>query len=287
MVIPLWQRPETTFDEMRAQLPLRDERGRRWRGGTAKFFIDGVIESGTAWLVEPDTEGQCTEPFWPDPSKYVAAVELFAKAGFQCVTHAVGDMAVRCALDAYEAAGAAEDIHHRVEHIEVLQDKDLPRFAALDVVASMQPLHMSMQEPDGSDEWGRRVGPKRRKLAFRTRDLIASGANLALGSDWMVAPFDPRIGMSFCQLRRDPGSPERGAVEPRQALTGEEVLAGYTINAARAVSEEHLNGQIKEGYRADLSAFAADIVTIDPDERLELPTRLTVVDGEVVYRGEG
>jgi predicted amidohydrolase YtcJ len=286
MIVPLWQQPEVTFDEMRSQLPLRDERGRRWRGGVAKFFIDGVVESGTAWLIEPDTNGQCTDPFWPDPEKYVKAVDLFARAGFQCVTHAVGDMAVRYALDAYEASGAAEGIRHRVEHIEVLQDADLPRFAELGVVASMQPLHMSMQEPDGCDEWGRRVGPERRKLAFRTRDLLASGAILALGSDWMVAPFDPRIGMSFSQLRRDPGDPRRGAIEPRQALTGEEALAGYTVNAARAVSEEHLSGTIKEGHRADLSAFAADIATIDPDERLSLPTRLTVVDGEVVYRAD-
>ena len=80
--------------------------GALWRGGVAKFFIDGVIESGTAWLIEPDTKGMGTEPFWPDPARYQEAVRIFAEAGFQCATHAVGDMAVRCALDAYERAGA-------------------------------------------------------------------------------------------------------------------------------------------------------------------------------------
>ncbi|MER3437969.1 MAG: amidohydrolase [Chloroflexota bacterium] len=130
MVVPLWQKPEMTIEEMRAQLPLRNERGRLWRGGVAKFFIDGVTETGTAWLYEPDTLGEGTKPFWPDPDYYAQAVKLFAEAGFQCATHAVGDCAVRCALDAYRAAGAAPGVRHRIEHIEQLVDEDLPRFAA-------------------------------------------------------------------------------------------------------------------------------------------------------------
>jgi len=284
MHTPLTQEPNASWDDMRAQLALRDVSGRRWQGGSAKFFIDGTIEGGTAWLVEPDVDGACTEPFWPDPAKYTAAIDLFAKAGFQCITHAVGDRAVRCALDAYEAAGKATGgASHRVEHIEVLQDVDLPRFTQLGVVASMQPLHMAMFDADGNDEWSRRVGPARRRLAFRTRDLLASGATLALGSDWLVAPYDPRLGMAWVRLRRTPGQPETRPIEPRQTLTGLETLAGYTTSAARTVAESHLAGMIKAGYRGDLSAFAADIVETDPDELLHVPTRLTVVDGEVVY----
>lgn len=289
MHMPLWQQPETTFAEMEAQLPLRDAKGRRWRGGAAKFFIDGVIESGTAWLVEPDTKGQGVLPFWPDPEKYRAAVALFAAAGFQCVTHAVGDMAVRTALDAYEAtrkAGSAPGILHRVEHIELVQDGDVPRFAELGVVASMQPLHMSNFAADGSDEWGLRVGPERRRLAFRTRDLLNAGAVLALGSDWMVAPYDPRIGFAWAQLRRTPGCPELGRIEPRQALTGLETLAGYTTEAARTIGEEAFSGRIREGFRGDLSAFAVDIAECPPDGLHDVPTLLTVVDGEVVFRAE-
>jgi predicted amidohydrolase YtcJ len=137
VVVPLWQKPDTSFAEMRDQLPCRDERGRLWRCGAAKFFIDGIIETGTAWLVEPDAKGQGTKPFWPVPERYAEAVALFAKAGFQCITHAVGDRGVRAALDAYEAAGAAPGIHHRIEHIELVQDDDITRFAQLGVVASM------------------------------------------------------------------------------------------------------------------------------------------------------
>jgi predicted amidohydrolase YtcJ len=286
MRIPLWAEPEMTLDEMRAWLPYRNERGRRWTGGTAKFFIDGTIEGGTAWLIEPDTEGASHTPYWPDPAHYTAAVDCFAKGGFQCVTHAVGDMAVRHALDAYEAAGPVPGAMHRVEHIEVLQDEDLPRFAKLGVAASMQPLHMAMFDAAGNDEWSRRVGPERRKLAFRTRDLIGSGATLALGSDWGVAPYDPRLGMAWCRLRRTPGCPEKGAIEPRQALTGLQTLAGYTTEAAKVVGDESVAGKIKEGYRADLSAFAADLVDTPPDDLLHVPTRLTVVDGEVMFQAE-
>lgn len=288
LIVPLHQPPETTLDEMRAQLHLRDVAGRRWRGGVAKFFMDGVAETGTAWLLAPDSKGEGTLPFWPDPAHYDAAVEIFAKAGFQCVTHAVGDGAVRHALDAYEAAGRTDEKRglHRVEHIELLDDADLPRFAALGVGASMQPLHMVGFHADGSDEWSTRVGPERRRRAFRTRDLVESGATLSLGSDWMVAPYDPRIGMGFARLRREPGQPDRAPIEPRQALTAEETLAGYTTSAAAIVGESHLSGMIRAGYRADLSGFAEDIVAIDPDALLDVPTRLTIVDGEVVYQAE-
>jgi predicted amidohydrolase YtcJ len=284
MVVPLWQHPEFSFDQMRAQLCHRDERGELWRGGVAKFFIDGVIESGTGWLIEPDTKGMGTEPFWPDPAKYQEAVRIFAGAGFQCATHACGDMAVRCALDAYEQAGAAEGVRHRIEHIEVLSDADLPRFAQLGVTASMQPLHMNAFEPDGSDEWSVRVGPERRKQAWRTRELLNSGATLALGSDWMVAPYDPRIGMAWARARRPAGMPGRGLINGEQALSGDEALEGYATGSAKAVSEEHLSGKIKVGYRGDLTAFAADPADTDPDELIDLPVLLTVVNGKVVHR---
>ncbi|CAN5741534.1 amidohydrolase [soil metagenome] len=284
MITPLWQKPDTPFDFMQEQLALRTECGRRWRGGTAKFFIDGVIESGTAWLVEPDSKGEGMLPFWPDPDCYHEAVNLFAGEGFQCITHAVGDMAVRFALDAYEAANAAPGIHHRIEHIEQLTDQDLPRFAELGVVASMQPLHMHAFEPDLSDEWSNRVGSSRMARTFRTGDLKRSGAIVALGSDWMVAPFDPRLGMAWARLRRRPGQPERPPIGPEQCLSAMDTLHGYTVEAARAVAEEHFSGRIAPGFRADLTAFAEDPVDTAADDLIDLPVRMTVVDGEIVYR---
>ena len=283
LVVPLWQKPEMSFEEMERQLELRDAGGRLWRGGVAKFFIDGVIDSGTAWLYEPDTHGMGTEPFWPEPKRYADAVRLFAGAGFQCVTHAVGDRAVRAALDAYRAA-ARGPAPHRVEHIETLQPHDLPRFAAEGVAASMQPLHMQWRTPDGCDSWTSRLGPARAARAFPTRDLLESGTLLVLGSDWPVADCDPRVGMAWARLRRRPGDRAAPAFEPRQRLTGEEVLYGYTTAAAQLVGESHRGGRIAPGMRADLTGFGADPVTCDPEELPALPIALTVVDGRVVHR---
>jgi len=155
--------------------------GRRWRAGVAKFFIDGVIDSGTGWLVAPDSEGAGRDSFWPDVDRYRRAVAFFAGHGFQCITHATGDMGVRCALDTYETVGAAPGVRHRIEHIETLQPSDLPRFASLGVVASMQAQHMMWLSPDRSDNWSRRLGDDRCNRAFLTRALLDSGAVACAG----------------------------------------------------------------------------------------------------------
>jgi predicted amidohydrolase YtcJ len=282
VVVPLWQQPDTTPAEMRDQLSFRDDRGRLWRCGAAKFFIDGVIETGTAWLVEPDSKGDGVHPFWPEPERYAEAVALFARAGFQCITHAVGDRGVQAALDAYETAGHAGGVHHRIEHIELVQERDVPRFGELGVVASMQPLHMAAARADGSDEWATRVGPERTVAAFRAQTLRSSGAILALGSDWMVAPFDPRLGMAWARLRRTPGHLEMPPRAGDQALTALQTLEGYTTGAASAISEDDVSGRIKPGYRADLTGFAVDPVETDADDLLGLPVVMTIVDGCIV-----
>ena len=286
LVASLWCKPTMGDDELAGLRALRSERGQLWRGGVSKFFIDGVIETGTAWLEEPDARGDGGEPFWPDPARYARVVRDFAAAGFQCVTHAIGDRAVRCALDAYAAAGAAPGVRHRVEHAETLPDEQLRRFAAEGVVCSMQPLHMQWRHGDGSDEWTRRLGGERAARAWRARDVLASGAMLALGSDWPVAHFDPREGMAWARLRRRPGDRDAPVFEPEQVLDGGAALAGYTSGAALAVGEEAHAGRIAVGMRADVTGFAADPVTVGADELLELPVTLTVVGGRVVHRTE-
>lgn len=282
-IVPFWIKPETSFEEMEALLPLRDERGRLWRAGVAKFFVDGVIDTGTGWLCEPDTLGDGTEPFWPDPERYARAVALFARAGFQCATHATGDRGARAALDAYRDAGAAPGIVHRVEHIETLQDEDVPRFHAEGVAASMQPLHMQWRRADDGDSWAARLGPERAARAWRTRDLRAAGALIPLGSDWPVAQYDPRIGMAWARLRRTPGDPDAHVFEPEQALDGVEAVVGYTLAAARVSGEVEHSGRVAVGHRADLTGFAADPADCPADELPELPVELTVVGGEAVY----
>jgi predicted amidohydrolase YtcJ len=279
IVTPLHVEVDTPWEELERWTLLRDERGERWRGGVAKFFIDGVVEPGTAWLEEADTSGRGLQSLWPDPERFARAVALFARAGFQCATHAIGDRAVRCTLDAYREAGAAPGIRHRVEHIETLGDEQLARFAAEDVIASMQAIHLQWMRADGSDPWSRALGTGRAARGFRCADLLASGALLALGSDWPVAHFDPRAGMAWARLRRPPGAPDRDPIGPGQALTAEQALRGYTVDAWRAVGEEAHAGRVAVGQRADLTAFAADPVDCPADDLPDLPVLLTTVGG--------
>ncbi len=152
--MPMHQAPSITDAEVEERLPLAGERGRLWRAGTAKFFLDGVLDSGTAWLVDPGPGGANAHPFWPDVGRYAELVRRFTDAGFSAITHAVGDGAVRGALDAYAAAGPPRRGMHRVEHIETLLDEDLPRFAAQRVAASVQPLHMEgLDDPATPSAW--------------------------------------------------------------------------------------------------------------------------------------
>jgi len=283
-VLPLLMAPDVTDDEVAALLEHAGRRGRRWRAGVAKFFIDGVIDSGTGWLFEPGPDGEGTEPYWPDPARYAAVVARCARAGLQCATHAIGDRAVAAALDAYRDAGARGTVPHRVEHIETLRDAELGRFAAEGVAASMQPLHaMGLDEP-GPFNWRDRLQPAQVEAGFRWADLVRSGAILALGSDWPVVSADPRPGLAWARLRRAPGHPDRTPFLPDQVLTGEEALAGYTSEVARIVGEEHVSGRITPGFRADLTGLGADPATCSADDLPHVPVLLTVVDGTAVFR---
>lgn len=281
--MPFWLKPESERGLWEEFAAARNERGRRWRAGVAKFFIDGVIDSGTAWLFEPDSEGDGTEPFWPDPSLYREAVAFMAGRGFQCVTHACGDRAVHEALEAYRLAGRGPGVNHRVEHIETIQPEDLPRFAAEGVVASMQAQHMEELQPDRSDNWSRRLGDDRCDRAFLTRDLLESGAQLTLGSDWPVARFDPREGMAAARLRRPAGATGRAAYDD-QAISALEALRGYTTGPALTAGEGEQSGSLTPGKRADITVLEVDPVECDADDLPQDPVLMTLVDGEIVYR---
>jgi predicted amidohydrolase YtcJ len=284
ILVPFTIEPDTPEEIWEASAAAGGERGRRWRAGVAKFFIDGVIDSGTGWLVDPDSEGDGRAAFWPDVDRYRRAVRFFTERGFQCVTHATGDRGVREALDTYAAAGSAPGVRHRIEHIETLQPSDLPRFAAEGVVASMQAQHMMWLHPDRTDNWSVRLGDDRCDRAFLIRSLRESGATIALGSDWPVARFDPREGMAAARLRRPPGHPEREAYDD-QALDGLAALEGYTIGAALTGGDGERLGRLIPGYGADVTVMADDPVDVSGDELVSLPVLLTVVDGEVVFNG--
>lgn len=274
---PFWITPETSDEQLEHLLTLRDVRGRLWRGGVVKFFADGVIDAGTAWLEAPDTHGESLTPFWPDPERMATVMKRFADAGFQLATHTIGDAAARFTLGAYLRAGAAPGVRHRLEHLEAIPDDLVHSIPRAGVVASMQPVHVNAIRADGTGVWNERLGPERAARAFRMRDLLDAGAVVALGSDWPVADADPRRGLAAAQLRE---------VVPAQRLTAEEALAGYTTAPALVAGDEG-TGRIREGMRADLTGLVYDPVDLPAADLPRNPVWLTVVGGRVVHRLRG
>lgn len=273
---------ETTLHE---HLAMRDRRGARWRGGLVKLYADGVVETGSSWLYQPDTSGGGQAPFWNDPAAFRETVRRYHNAGFQIATHAIGDHAIGATIEAYRAAGppTVSAPSHRIEHLECMADRDLSRMAAAGIAASLQPLHMQWRRADGSDDWSTRLGPERARKAWRVRDLIRAGVLVALGSDWPVAQFDPRIGMAWARLRRTPGIPDAHVFEPDQVLTPFEALLGYTRWAAKAQGDPD-TGIIRVGARADLSIWDENPLRVDADQIPHLPIHATVMDGRTTFR---
>ncbi|MFI8516659.1 amidohydrolase [Streptomyces sp. NPDC085481] len=271
-----WCMPGAGTEELEELVRLQARAGRLWRVGGVKFFMDGTVEGGTAWLEHADCHGQGTDAFWPDPAAYSAAVRRLHRAGVGTATHAIGDAAVRHVLDTVESLGESGP-RHRIEHIETVPDDQLGRFAALGVVASMQPPHTAYTRADHTDEWSRRLGEERAGRAWRCRDLRDAGAYLALGSDWPIAPYDARQVLATARA-------PRGAASARHGLTGLMALEGMTTHAALAAGEERLAGRIAAGYRADLTAFALDPVTSPADETGQAPIRLAVAGGRITFR---
>ncbi|MFE3094836.1 amidohydrolase [Streptomyces sp. NPDC059248] len=273
-----WCMPGAGEDELERLVAVQRERGRDWRVGGVKFFMDGTVEGGTAWLEHADCHGRGTDSFWPDPAAYSAAVHRLHRAGVGTATHAIGDAAVRHVLDTVEALGprGTGAPVHRIEHIETVPDDQIGRFARLGVVASMQPPHTVYTRADHSDEWSKRLGTDRADRAWRCRDLRDAGAVLALGSDWPIAPYDAR-GVLATALA------PRGAAAGH-GLTGLMALEGCTSHAALAAGESAIAGRIAVGYRADLTALGVDPVTATADEVADAPVPLTVMSGRITHR---
>ncbi|WP_416874481.1 amidohydrolase [Kitasatospora sp. SC0581] len=286
-----WCQPGVDADGLRALIGQQGRGGRLWRVDGVKLFMDGTIDNGTAWLERPDCHGESTHAFWPDPAHYTRVVRELHQAGVPTATHAIGDAAVRHALDSIGAAAdggtthGASPVRHRIEHIETVPDAVVRRFAELGVVASMQPTHCcDFTRADHTDNWSRRLGEERADRAWRCRDLWEAGATVVLGSDWPIAPYPPLGVMAGARHRRPTRDLSQAPHNPGQALTALEALLAMTANAAHAAGEEQLAGRITVGHRADLTVFAADPLTTPATELADLPVLLTVLDGRPTHR---
>ncbi|MER6454232.1 amidohydrolase [Streptomyces sp900105245] len=272
-----WCMPGANRDTLRELIALQGTGGRHWLVGGVKFFMDGTVEGGTAWLDHPDCHGRGTDAFWPDPRAYAEAVRTLHAAGVRTATHAIGDAAVRHVLDTMASLGAGGRGAHRIEHIETAPDELLPRFAELGVAASMQPPHTGYTRDDGTDEWSRRLGGDRAGRAWRLRDLREAGATVALGSDWPIAHYDVRAVLATAHR-------PKGAAAQRPGLTPLQALEGCTTHAAAAAGESDRAGRVAPGFRADLTALSVDPGRAPGDELIEAPVVLTVTGGHVVHR---
>ncbi|MQY08339.1 amidohydrolase [Actinomadura macrotermitis] len=263
-------------------------KGRRWRVEGVKLFVDGTIDGGTAWLERPDVHGQGLEPLWRDFDRFRETVTTLHRAGVNVAVHAIGDRAVREVLTIF---GDLRDrfgplARHRIEHVETVPDEVVRAFGDRAAAASMQPLHCTcFNNPDRSDSWSRRLGDGRVDDGFRWSDVRAAGGVLALGSDWPIAPFDPRWTMADARLRRRFDRPDAEPMQKEQALTALQALEGYTTHAALAAGEEDHRGRVAAGHDADFTVFAGDPLTTAPEELGTLPVVATVVAGTPVHGG--
>lgn len=269
------------YEEMR----MRNTARVRFVG--VKAFIDGVVESKTAFMLKPFT-GTHNEVGRPLMEKQVF-FDLVNKAhelGFQVSIHAIGDAGVRMSLDAIEAAQAAcpeVTTRHRLEHIEVLDPADAPRFAALNVLASMQPYHSVPYPPDANvGAWPDNVGLERIQHAWAFRTLLDAKAPLTFGSDWPVYTASPLSGLAVATTRQDEKGFPPGGWVPAQRLTIPEAVHAYTVERGAPQGPAVDVGALQVGQQADLVVLPASVSVATPTTWFDAKARIVVVDGVVV-----
>jgi predicted amidohydrolase YtcJ len=249
------------------------------RVGGVKFFADGALGSMTAWMLEPfEGTTDCGLALQP-AAGLERAVRRCLEQRLAPAIHAIGDRANREVLDILERTREiAPDLPRRIEHAQLLAPGDMPRFAALGVTASVQPIHATQDMAKVDRAWGARGSGA---YAFAT--LLASGATLAFGSDTPVETMDPLAGIhAAATRRRADGTPPAGWY-PTERLTVPQAVAAYTTGAAHAIREPAL-GRIATGAHADFIVLSGDILAMpDPMRILDARVEMTVVGGETVY----
>ena len=254
------------------------------RFGFLKGHIDGTLGSGTMMVFEPFEDkpdiglGLEQMPYSDFEDRIVAADKL----GLQLGIHAIGPRANDWVLNAFGKArevNGPRDSRHRIEHAQILREQDIPRFAELGVVASMQPSHAVTDKRFAE----KRMGLDRLRGAYAWRSLLNADVKMAFGSDYIVEPLNPLDGIYAAVTRKDRLGEEGDGWFPGQKLSVEEAIELYTLGSAYAEFMEDRKGMLKAGYLADLVIFNKDLTTIDPAEILTTKVDYTIVGGRVVY----
>jgi predicted amidohydrolase YtcJ len=279
---------------------FRERRARagdgRFRASTVKIMLDGIVESFTAAMLVPylDGHGGATDDagfVYFEPDELREAVTALDADGFQAHVHASGDRAVRDALDAVEAARAANgvtDNRHHLAHLQFVHPDDVPRFAALGVVANAQPL-WACAEPQVLELTVPYVDPERMGWMYPFGRLVRAGARLAMGSDWSVSSPDPLEEIHVAVNRTmppgyaygEPGDDE--PLLPEEAVTLAQALEAFTLGSAFVNHLDDETGSVEVGKAADLVVLSEDLLALPPDAVTDATVDLTLVDGAVVF----
>ncbi|MEM9047890.1 MAG: amidohydrolase [Pseudomonadota bacterium] len=274
------EKPLTALEDASAM--QAQQRGAFLRSGRVKMFMDGVIDSATAVLLDPysDLPGWHGAPLH-DAERFAAACIDADRRGLQIAVHAIGDGAVRRTLDGFQAARAANGprhSRHRIEHIELLHPQDLPRFRALGVVASMQPQHPPGAMDFGLEPWLSRIGPARWPNGFPVAALRKAGVPIAFASDWPVSDINPMRGIKAAMTRR-PWSEDC----PDNRATLHEALHAYTMGGAYAGHDEVRLGSLCAGKAADIVVIDRDLEALAPDALDSARAAITICGGRPVW----
>ena len=257
--------------------------------GAVKIYSDGVIESRTAAMLAPyehagpGADHSGTLNLAPaDLNRVVAMVD---KRGWQVMIHAIGDRAIRAALDAFEHAASVNPMpargrRHRLEHIETIDAADIPRFAQLGVMASQQPMHVplgDMNSAKPSGPWPDNIGPDRFSRAWVWKSIHDAGGRLTFGSDWPVAPLSAGLGLWVATTRTGPPN----AADQRLSMS--DAIKAYTSWPAYASFEDQRKGTLAAGMLADIVILSRDLMSPPPVTADDVVVQTTIFDGKIVY----
>lgn len=275
--------PLHEWEKLRDKMQLENQSDNWFRIGALKGFVDGSLGSHTAAFFEPFSDAPGDSGLYVNtPEDLYSWISGADAAGLQVAVHAIGDRSINMLLNTYERVAeenGLRDRRFRIEHAQHIAPADIPRFASLDVIASMQPYHAI---DDG--RWAERViGPERIKTTYAFRSLLDAGARVAFGSDWFVAPPTPLEGIYAAVTRRTLDDANPDGWVPEQKITVDEALRAYTLNAAYAAYEEDTKGSLEPGKLADFVLIDRDLTAIPPHEIRNARILQTVVDGRPVY----
>ena len=255
--------------------------------GALKGFMDGTLGSQTAALFEPFSDNPSTRGLLTMPVERMEKLILKAdRDSFQLAIHAIGTRANHIVLNAFEKAIEANgkrDSRHRIEHAQILIEDDVPRFAELGVIASMQPTHCSTDLNYAED----RLGRQRCRYAYAWKSILSAGGRIAFGTDCPVEPMNPMEGLYAAVSRKDRAGGQGEGWIPEEKLTMEQAIELYTLGSAYATFEEDIKGSIEAGKLADMVVLSRDLMQIPEDEIMDTEVVYTIFDGKVIYENTG